>query len=178
MIESIATSLRNNDAGIDFQSNLHKKSKEEVIVSSVDNCDTKCQESERLENEENICCESVCEKSSIEKEEGGAQSCLKDEEKKEAISTEVCDEKVPMVEGKTRVITEEENNDDLHCAMRSNNEALTRNVNKEVLGSSGEEDKVPGCTECQINHCNPTPAELTMCLHAAVYKVKFCINRS
>lgn len=31
--------------------------------------------------------------------------------------------------------------------------------------------RVPGCTECQIHRRDPTPAELTMCLHAALYKV-------
>ena len=34
------------------------------------------------------------------------------------------------------------------------------------------QEKVPGCTECQIKRRDPTPEELTMCLHAAVYKVK------
>ncbi|XP_046843007.1 RNA pseudouridylate synthase domain-containing protein 2-like [Xenia sp. Carnegie-2017] len=33
-----------------------------------------------------------------------------------------------------------------------------------------EDEKIPGCTECQINRANPKPWELTMCLHAAVYK--------
>ena len=40
--------------------------------------------------------------------------------------------------------------------------------------SSGQDHKVPVCTECQVTRRDPTPAELTMCLHAAVYKVRFC----
>lgn len=33
------------------------------------------------------------------------------------------------------------------------------------------QENVPSCTECQIKRCSPASAELTMCLHAAVYKV-------
>ncbi|XP_028409988.1 RNA pseudouridylate synthase domain-containing protein 2-like [Dendronephthya gigantea] len=70
-------------------------------------------------------------------------------------------------------------NNDVDLNSKSNSEESSEDCTKlqeptVSAASTNQEDwkqtKVPGCTECQIQQCDPTPAELTMCLHAAVYK--------
>ena len=161
MIESIATSLRNNDSVVDSQSNFQEPCEEEATMSSVDNCDVKYQESKSSEKEGNTCGEI----SSVEmKGENGrvVQNDMKKDQLMALNKEKSVDRMASLVEGETNVGIKNKNSND-----------MTSNESEEVLDSFGE-DKVPGCTECQINRCKPTSAELTMCLHAAVYKVECC----
>ena len=191
MIESIATSLRNNDAGLDSQLKSQTDSttgQEETRL--VQECDRK---SESLRNEASTCDElnsmSETSESTTEMKEKKAVVLPDDVEDKElkGITTFVdeCDKvKSTMVSGleEHSVLTENEiknNSNTVETCGEFSNSGVTvvRNetAKRNELYSSGDH-KDPGCTECQINRRDPTPAELTMCLHAAVYKVSFCCS--
>ena len=191
VIESIATSLRNNDAGLDSQSKSQTDSttgQEETRL--VQECDRK---SESLRNEASTSDElnsmSETSESTTEIKEKKTVVLPDDVEDKElkGIATSVDDCKkvkstmVSVLEDQS-VLTENEiksNSNTVETCGEFSNSGVTvvRNetAKRNELYLSGDY-KVPGCTECQINRRDPTPAELTMCLHAAVYKVSFCCS--
>ena len=83
---------------------------------------------------------------------------------------DTCDENVSAVKKEEGTSTEKEVKD------KTNIENSCRGMscgNEDVEIHPSGEQKVPGCTECRIHRRDPTPAELSMCLHAAVYKVRF-----
>ena len=197
MIESLATSLRNNDVGTETDSQSSptssKEKTTEATMSSVGNCDVK--PSESLGNETSTCDESVTisetSSSEITQDKGavmhnemkGDELNADSNKGKTTTFVENCDEttSTSAVEKEQGVVTESEdkkmNVNDSCCGMSSGKEAVRTNdseeINEKTVHSSGKEVKVPGCTECQINRRDPTTAELIMCLHAAVYKVMF-----
>ncbi|CAB3995868.1 RNA pseudouridylate synthase domain-containing 2 [Paramuricea clavata] len=141
-------------------------------TTSVGNCDT-CDELKLVTMSELSSSETRQEKGVV------IQTDMKGDELKTASykgrtttsveNCDTCDEKVSAVKKEEGTNTENEVKD------KTNIENSCRGMscgNEDVVDEihpSGEK-KVPGCTECRIHRRDPTPAELTMCLHAAVYK--------
>lgn len=132
IIESISTTLRNNDIRLDLQSN---------VESGDYKSNTKAKESgetlERTSDQVELsgACEPVPEEQPISHQTLSEERVIPG------------DSKPPV---KPKVIEDSER-------QTSSNEEL--------------KETCPDCTECRIQRCDPSRKEMSMCLHAAVYKV-------
>jgi hypothetical protein len=142
-------------------------------TTSVENCDT-CDELKLV---------TMSELSSIEtRQEKGVDIQMKGDELKMASNKgrtttsvencDTCDEKVSAVKKEEGTSTENEVKDKTNIENSCRGMSCGNEDDVDEIHPSGEQ-KVPGCTECRIHRRDPTPAELSMCLHAAVYKVRF-----
>jgi hypothetical protein len=142
-------------------------------TTSVENYDT-CDELKSV---------TMSELSSIEtRQEKGVVIQMKDDKLKMASNKgrtttsvencDTCDEKVSAVKKEEGTSTENEVKDKTNIENSCRGMSCGNEDDVDEIHPSGEQ-KVPGCTECRIHRRDPTPAELSMCLHAAVYKVRF-----
>ena len=151
VIESIATSLRKNDP------DLGAKLENLVQIKDV----SKKENVEQSETENEMAPKPLVNADNTELRSTG-ETRLKNQRKDvENDRSECVDE---QVDGNDLVITEPN---------------LNKTQDRYVVCSDGGakddaigEEKCPDCAECLIQRPDPTPAELTMCLHAAVYKVR------
>jgi hypothetical protein len=164
-----AVVIQNDMKGDELKTALNKGR----TTTSVENCDT-CDELKLV---------TMSELSSIEtRQEKGVVIQMKDDKLKMASNKgrtttsvencDTCDEKVSAVKKEEGTSTENEVKDKTNIENSCRGMSCGNEDDVDEIHPSGEQ-KVPGCTECRIHRRDPTPAELSMCLHAAVYKVRF-----
>lgn len=133
VIESIATSLRENDAGI--ESKLNNAQCEHAAMKTDDRV-----ESSKISGEVKLDGETATDK------ESRSENLTSDQVLSCAL---ICPDVKPLVE-----------------------EVVEDSGKQSSAGDEWNQVKSPDCTECQIQRRDPSPEELRMCLHAAVYKVR------